>query len=55
MFGTDWPALDAIMSSKDWVEWVKNLPDKGKEYGFDFKQEDIQKILELNAKKLLKL
>ncbi len=55
MFGTDWPALDAIMISKDWVDWVKNLPEKGKEYGFNFKQEDIQKILELNAKKLLKL
>jgi len=55
MFGTDWPMLEAIMDQKTWVDWIKNIPEKGKEYGLKFKQREIKKILNDNAKKFLNL
>ena len=55
MFGTDWPYLLTVMGDDAWVNWVKNIPEKAKEYGLKFTQEEISKILSENAKKILKL
>ncbi len=43
------------MGDDAWVNWVKNIPEKAKEYGLKFTQEEISKILSENAKKILKL
>ncbi len=55
MFGTDWPYLLTVMGDDAWVEWIKKIPEKGKEYGLKFTQEEVNKILSENAKKILKL
>jgi len=59
MFGTDWPLgvqLALIgLSEEVWVDWVKKIPEKGKEYGLKFTQEEVKKILSDNAKKIHKL
>lgn len=55
MFGTDWPLLETAMEQKEWVEWIKNIPEKAEEYGLKFKRSDIKKLLGLNAKKFLNL
>ncbi|MFX0001552.1 MAG: amidohydrolase family protein [Candidatus Hodarchaeota archaeon] len=55
MFGTDWPLLETAMEQKDWVEWIKNIPEKADEYGLKIKRSDIKKLLGLNAKKFLNL
>lgn len=55
MFGTDWPFIMSIMLDEAWVDWIKRIPEKGKEYGLKFTQRDIDKILGENAKKILKL
>ena len=55
MFGTDWPYLETALESKEWVQWIKDIPEKGKEYGLVFTQEEINNILSVNAQKILKL
>jgi predicted TIM-barrel fold metal-dependent hydrolase len=55
MFGTDWSYLETAIESKEWVEWVKDIPEKGKEFGLTFTQEEINFILSENAQKILKL
>lgn len=55
MFGTDSPLLTTAMSDDAWVNWIKKIPEKAKEYGLNFTQEEVNKILSENAKKLLKL
>jgi hypothetical protein len=55
MFGTDSPLITPVMGDDKWVEWVKNIPEKAKEYGLNFTQEEVNKILSENAKRILKL
>ena len=55
MFGTDWPAFERYFKDKDWIDWIKNIPEKAQEYDLKFKRSDIKKLLGLNAKKLLKI
>jgi uncharacterized protein len=55
MFGTDWPYLETALDSKEWVQWVKDIPEKGKQYGLTFTQEEINNILNENAQNILKL
>jgi predicted TIM-barrel fold metal-dependent hydrolase len=55
MFGTDWPLFEQTFKDKDWVEWVKNIPEKAKEYDLMIKRSDIRNLLGNNAEKLLKL
>ena len=54
-FGTDWPLLETAMTGKKYVDWIKNLPEKAKEYSLTIKQRDIKKILGDNAQKFLKI
>lgn len=53
-FGTDWPLLERQMEGKIFLEWIKNLPEKAKEYNISIKREDINMILGENAQKFLK-
>ena len=53
MFGTDWPYLESFMDQKNWVEWVKNIPELAKEYELKFKQREIKNLLGKNAEKFL--
>ena len=55
MFGTDYPMFENFLKDKDWVEWVKNIPEKAKEYGIKIKRSDVRNLLGENAKKLLKV
>jgi predicted TIM-barrel fold metal-dependent hydrolase len=55
MFGSDWPYGSGVLDEKSWVEWVKNIPEKAKEYGLTFTKEEIDKILGGNAKKFFNL
>ena len=51
-FGSDSPSLRSIMSNKDWVQLLKDLPQKAAD-GIEFKEEEITAILGGNAQKLL--
>jgi len=53
-FGSDSPAFRIIMSNRDWVQHVKNLPKNAPE-DITFTEEEISKIMGGNAKKLLKI
>ena len=55
MFGTDWPYLENFLSQKDWIKWLRNIPEKAQEYGLKFRKREIENILEANAKKFLKI
>jgi predicted TIM-barrel fold metal-dependent hydrolase len=55
MFGTDSPLITTVMGDDAWVNWIKGIPEKAKEYGLTFTQEEVDKILSENAKKILKL
>ncbi len=58
LFGTDWPSLLPIMSSKEWVEAIQTLelPMPLQMMGLpEFTEEDKKKILGENAKKVLGL
>ena len=54
-FGTDWPYLVTVLGDDVCVNHIKNLPEKGKEHGIKFTQEEVKKILSENAKKILNL
>jgi len=53
-FGSDSPSLRSIMSNKDWVQLLKDLPQKAAD-GIAFTEEEITAILGGNAQKLLNL
>ncbi len=53
-FGSDSPSLRSIMSNKDWVQLLKDLPQKAVE-GVTFTEEEITAVLGGNAQKLLNL
>jgi len=53
-FGSDSPSLRSIMSNKDWVKLLKDLPQKAPE-GITFREEEIALLLGGNAKRLLNL
>ena len=53
-FGSDSPSLRSIMSNKDWVQLLKDLPQKAVD-GVAFAEEEITAILGGNAQKLLNL
>ena len=59
LFGTDWPLFSSMVSLKEWVEGIKKLklppPMKMLFPDFEFTEEDKNKILGENAKKLLGL
>ena len=54
MFGTDAPLVELAMSSKEWVEILKHLPEKAPK-GITFGREEIEDILDCNARRLLRL
>lgn len=52
MFGTDAPLVEQAVSSKEWVEIIKNLPHKAPD-DVHFTEEEISAILDGNARRLL--
>jgi predicted TIM-barrel fold metal-dependent hydrolase len=54
MFGTDSPWFWSMMSEKDWVQAVRDLPGRSPE-DINFSPEEINRILGLNAMEILKL
>jgi predicted TIM-barrel fold metal-dependent hydrolase len=55
MFGSDWPYLLPYFEEKAWVEFFKNIPETGKQFGLKFTNEEINTILNENPKKLFGL
>ena len=53
-FGSDSPSFRSIMSNKNWVQCIRDLPQKAAG-GIAFKEEEIDMLLGGNAKKLLNL
>jgi hypothetical protein len=52
MFGTDAPLIEEAVSSKEWVEIIKSLPDKSPS-PHRFTEEEVSAILDGNARRLL--
>ena len=52
MFGTDAPIVEVDVSSKEWVEMIKNLPSKAPEH-CRFTEEEVSDLLDGNARRLL--
>jgi len=52
MFGTDAPLLEDTMSSKEWVEMVRNLPHQSPPH-YPFTEEEVSALLGGNARRLL--
>ena len=52
IFGTDAPILEEEVSSKEWVEMVKNLPREAPE-SCRFTEEEVSALLDGNARRLL--
>ena len=52
MFGTDAPLLEHTISSKRWVEIVRNLPHQSPER-YRFTEEEVSALLDGNARRLL--
>ena len=53
-FGSDSPSFRSIMSNQDWVQLLKDLPQKAAD-GITFKEEEIAMLLGGNAQKLLNI
>jgi predicted TIM-barrel fold metal-dependent hydrolase len=53
-FGSDSPSFRSVMSNKDWVELIKDLPEKVTD-SITFRREEITALLGGNAQKLLNL
>ena len=53
-FGSDSPSFRSVMSNKDWVELIKDLPEKVTD-SIAFRREEITALLGGNAQKLLNL
>ena len=54
LFASDSPSFRSVMSNADWVQLIKDLPQKAPE-GITFTEEEIQKVMGGNARKLLNL
>jgi hypothetical protein len=54
LFGSDSPSFRSIMANKDWVQMLKDLPQKAAD-GTSFTDEEITGLLGGNAQKLLNL
>jgi predicted TIM-barrel fold metal-dependent hydrolase len=54
LFGSDSPSFRSIMANKDWIQLLKDLPQKAAD-GISFTEEEITALLGGNAKKLLNL
>jgi predicted TIM-barrel fold metal-dependent hydrolase len=54
LFGSDSPSFRSIMANKDWVQLLKDLPQKAAD-GTSFTDEEITGLLGGNAQKLLNL
>jgi predicted TIM-barrel fold metal-dependent hydrolase len=54
LFGTDSPSFRSIMSTKDWIQLIRDLPQNAAD-GITFKEEEIKALLGGNAKRLLDL
>lgn len=52
MFGTDAPLVEDALSSKEWVETIKSLPDKSPPE-YPFTAEEVSALLDGNARRLL--
>ncbi len=55
MIGSDWPATRMLMSEKEWFDIFRNIPDKVREAGIEFKQKEIDAILGGNAARIIGL
>ena len=57
LFGSDWPAMRQVrrLNHAAWTKVVKESPEKAKEMGIDFTEEEISGIMGDNAAKLLGL
>ncbi|MEI6125030.1 MAG: amidohydrolase family protein [Pseudomonadota bacterium] len=53
-FGSDSPSFRSIMSSKDWVELLKKLPENAPD-GVVFKKEEIALLMGGNARRILNI
>jgi predicted TIM-barrel fold metal-dependent hydrolase len=53
-FGSDSPSFRSMMSNKDWVQLLKDLPQKAVD-GITFKEEEIAMLMGGNAQKLFNL
>ncbi len=53
-FGSDSPSFRSIMSNQDWVQLLKDLPQKAVD-GITFKEEEIAMLMGGNAQKLFNL
>ncbi len=51
-FGSDSPSFRSMMSNTDWVQMIRDLPLNSPE-GIDFTEDEINKIMGENAKRLL--
>ena len=54
LFGSDSPSFRSIMSNRDWVQLIKDLPRKAPQ-GIPFSDDEIAAVLGGNARKLLGL
>ncbi len=54
LFGTDSPSFWSMMSNRDWVDLIKNLPCNAPD-GITFSEKEVNAILGGNAQKLLDL
>jgi predicted TIM-barrel fold metal-dependent hydrolase len=52
LFGTDAPILEDAVSSKEWVQLVRELPEKAPE-GYRFTEDEVSALLDDNARTLL--
>ncbi|MEE9515454.1 MAG: amidohydrolase family protein, partial [Candidatus Adiutricales bacterium] len=52
MFGTDAPILESEVSSKEWIEIIRGLPDHAPA-SQRFSEEDVSALLDGNARRLL--
>jgi predicted TIM-barrel fold metal-dependent hydrolase len=54
LFGSDSPSFRSLMSNRDWVQLIKDLPRKAPE-GISFTDDEVAAVLGGNAQKLLGL
>lgn len=52
LFGTDAPIPEEVMSSKEWVQMIRELPDKSPA-PYRFTEEEVAALLDGNARRLL--
>jgi predicted TIM-barrel fold metal-dependent hydrolase len=52
LWGTDGPLLEVVMSSKDYIQIIKDLPVKATEEGIKFTQEEVDLMLGGSAQKI---